>query len=258
MDKKLRVDFYVVLGVILLSIPLILYFKVRPLTSALFFFVIPTIYLFLRKGKPVKELAAGSLLIGAGFGFIFDILASANNAWNELGSQLVFNYRIFGFLPADEPIWFILWALFILVFYEHFYEKHRTDKLSKKFFYIIIPALIVLFATILTTILNKNLLLFSHAYFFLTIPTLIPVLYVLKNRSFLVAKFLKTSVFFFFLFLVYELTAIKLGQWYFPGEYIGWVEIKGLKFPIEELIFWIGLSPFAVLALYEGFVDDDK
>lgn len=71
-------------------------------------------------------------------------------------------------------------------------------------------------------------------------------------------KFIKTGAFFFMVFLIYELTAIKLGQWHFQGQYIGWVELMGLRFPFEELLFWMGLSGFVVLSLYEGFVDNDK
>jgi len=60
------------------------------------------------------------------------------------------------------------------------------------------------------------------------------------------------------LFLIYELTAVKLEQWHFPGQYIGWIDLFGLKFPFEELLFWMGLSSFVVLSIYEGFIDNDK
>lgn len=123
MTKSLRFDFWVILGIVLVSIPVILELRVRPLTSAVFFFIIPTIYLILRKKKPLKRIFFGSFLIGTGFGLIFNVIASANRAWDELSSQLIFSYRIFGFWPTDEPIWFFLWALFIIVFYEHFYDK---------------------------------------------------------------------------------------------------------------------------------------
>ena len=131
MRKSLRIDFYVVVGIILCSIPAILWLQVKPLTSALFLFVFPTIYLFFRKKKPLKRILIGSALIGVGIGFVFDVILSANNAWNELPSQLVFNYHIFGFWPADEPVWFFLWALFIIVFYEHFYERERGQAESQ-------------------------------------------------------------------------------------------------------------------------------
>ena len=258
MNKGVRMDFFVVVAIIFVSVPLILFFEVRPLVSAIFFFALPSVYLFFRKKKPIKELCAGSLLIGVGFGFIFDVLASANNVWNELGSQLVFDYRIFGFLPADEPIWFVLWVLFVLVFYEHFYERHRVDRLSKRFLYIFIPVMGMLCATILVAIFDRERLLFPYAYFLLGLSALIPVLYVLKSWPHLIPKFVKTSIFFFFLYLIYELTAVHLGQWYFPGEYIGWVRIEGIEFPLEELLFWMGASTLVVLSLYEGLVDDRK
>lgn len=176
MSKQLRLDFYILLGVIFLSVPIILYFQVRPLTSALFFFIIPIAYLFYRKRKPIKEILIGSLLIGSGLGLIFNIIASANGAWGEVSSQLVFNYNIFGFMPADEPVWFFFWALFIITFYEHFYEKDRSDKLSKRFKYIAIPTFLAVILVIAVAIIDKNKLLFNHAYFFSAAPTIIPIL----------------------------------------------------------------------------------
>ena len=258
MSKSLRIDFFIVSGIVLLSIPLIFKFEVRPFTSAVLFFVIPSAYLFFRKRKPIKRILVGSLFIGMGFGLIFDIIATANNAWNFTSSQLIFNYKIFGFLAVEEPVWFFLWVLFILVFYEHFYDKDKTDKLSKRFKYVVFPTLVVLLLIVFLAIKNKEQLLISHAYFFSAIPAFVPVIYVLAKRPNLVPKFLKTSFFFFMLYLAYELTAIKLGQWYFPGQYIGWVELIDIKFPLEELLFWMGLGSFTVLSLYEGFIDDDK
>lgn len=258
MNKSVRVDFYIVLGIILVSVPIILFFNVRPLISAIYFFIIPTIYLFLRKKKPIKELLVGSLLIGNGLGLMFNIIASANNAWVEVSSQLVFNYRLFGFLPIDEPIWFFFWAFFILTFYEHFYEKDNRDKLSKKFKFIAIPTFLATVLTVLVAVFDKERLVFNYAYFFSVSPVIIPIVYVLKYRPGMIMKFIKTGAFFFMLCLIYELTAVSLGQWYFPGQYIGWVELMGIRFPFEELLFWMGVGPFAVLSLYEGFVDDDR
>ena len=62
----------------------------------------------------------------------------------------------------------------------------------------------------------------------------------------------------FLLFLVYELTALKLGQWVFLGEYIGGVEIFNSQFPFEEFFFWIMISSATCLSYYEIFVDDEK
>lgn len=68
------------------------------------------------------------------------------------------------------------------------------------------------------------------------------------------------AFYFFFFSLVYELTALTLGQWSFPAEnqFIGFVEFLGLRFPLEEFIFWIMLGTSATLVLYEFFNDDRK
>ncbi len=259
MNKSLRIDFYVLLAIIFISIPIIIYFQVKPLTSALLFFVVPTIYLFLRKKKPIKEVFCGSLLIGGSFGFIFDIFATINNAWYVPSEQLVFKFRIFGFWPVDEVIWFILWALSILVFYEHFYERDRKDKLSRRFKYIFIPASFTFIIVLLFSYVSRDFLLFPYAYSTsVSLPILMIIIFLIKKRPNLLIKFIKTGAFFFMLYLIHELTAMKLGQWYFPGQYIGWVNLFGLEFPFEELLFWMGLSPAVVLTLYESFVDNDK
>src|SRR3989338_4848211 len=258
MSKSLRIDFWVILGVILFSVPVILKFQVRPMTSALLFFITPTLYLFLRKGKPIKRVLAGSVLIGILIGFVFNIILSANNAWNEVSSQLLFNYRIFGFWPVDEPIWFFFWVLFIIVFYEHFYERERGGRISRRLKYLTVPFSIILILVLWGFYLNSSFLNIRYAYFILASPSVIPIAYVIKKRPYLTPKFFKTGIFFFVLYLIYELTAVKLDQWYFPGEYVGWVNLAGIRFPLEELLFWMMLSSFTVLSLYEGFVDDDQ
>jgi hypothetical protein len=258
MNRSLRTDFWIVLGILFCSIPVIVQLQVRPMTSALFFFVVPTVYLFLRRKKPIKRVFVGALLLGAGFGSLFNVILSANNAWNEVSSQLVFNYRIFGFWPADEPIWFFLWALFIIVFYEHFFDRERTGRISKRFKYLAVPAFLALTGVLAIFAARPDAFHFKYAYFLLASPSIIPIAYVLYEQPRLFLKFLKTGLFFFMLYLIYELTAVKLGQWYFPGEYVGWVELVGIRFPFEELLFWMMLSNFAVLSIYEGFVDDAK
>ncbi len=260
MSKNLRFDFYVVLGIVLLSIPTILHFEVKPLTASLYLFALPTLYLFVKRRKPYKELLLGTLLIGSGFGLIFDIIATVSGAWFIPDNQLVFNYRIFGFWPVDEIIWFFLWALFILAFYEHFYEKDRRDKLSKRFRYIAVPILISATLVLWVAVVDHSRLAINYAYSLILTPAIIPIWYVFSKRPNLIPKFLKTGAFFFLVFLAHELTALKLGQWQFLGtsQYIGWVELFGLRFPFEELLLWMGLSPFIVLAIYEGFVDNDK
>ena len=70
-------------------------------------------------------------------------------------------------------------------------------------------------------------------------------------------KVIYQGLFFFVLSILYELTAIHAGHWIFPGDYIGFVEILGLRFPIEELL-WLMLCVPSTIAIYEFFADDRK
>lgn len=256
-----RIDLGVVIGISLLAIPLILHFEVRPLTSALFFFVLPTVYLFIRRQKPILRVFSGALVIGLGPGLIFDIIASYNTAWAEAPSQLVFKFLLFGFLPLDEPIWFFLLALYVLTFYEHFFERESKGKLSLRFSKFLLTMIILLLLTVFLVIFFPAVLSFGFAYALVAaVFTLIMLFFARKTlfKKELLVRYLKTTVFFFFLYLVYELTAVHLSQWFFPGQYVGYVELANIRFPFEELFFWMLISTVLILAVYEGFVDDER
>ena len=228
-------------------------------STALFFFIIPSIYLFIRKPRPIKRILYATLLFGLLFSFIFDFVAEFNGAWAwEQSSQLVFNYFILGVVSVDVMIWFFFWIFFIIIFYEHFFEHERSDKISSHFKYAIYPAVFGLIAVLLAFFLRPSLLKFDYAYLVIGLFTLIPFAVLIYRKPPLLIKFFKASAFFIFLYLVFELTAVKIGQWDFPGQYIGHVEILGLGFPFEEFLFWILLSSTVVLSYYELYVDDEK
>jgi hypothetical protein len=56
--------------------------------------------------------------------------------------------------------------------------------------------------------------------------------------------------------LLFEIVALEHGYWTFPGHYLGWVEVAGYPFPVEELfflIFWSGPSLVATYALVKNW-----
>jgi hypothetical protein len=50
--------------------------------------------------------------------------------------------------------------------------------------------------------------------------------------------------------LAFELLALELGYWTFDGVYVGFVEVAGYRFPVEELVFLVLLCAPAVIATY--------
>lgn len=258
MTKNQKIDLLLVIGMVLLSIPIIVWLNVRPLVSTVFFFIIPSIYLLIRKPRNLRRIFTGAFLIGMVFGFVFDFLAILNNAWSEPVEQLVFKYKVLNIVPIDHIIWFFFWALIIIVFYEHFLEHERADGISHNFKYGLIPGITATIAILALFFIAPETIRFGYSYLILGGLTFLPFLFLMIRRPILFIKFVKVTPFFFLLFLAFELTAIYLEQWYFPGLYIGYVEVLGLRFPFEEFFFWILMSSTIVLSYYELYVDDER
>ena len=155
-------------------------------------------------------------------------------------------------------IWYPLWIFSILVFYEHFVEHDRTKRISPNFKYGLLPSLAVLVAILVIFFTEPGILKFRYAYLLLGLCAIMPLIFLIMKKPALINKFVMVSVFFFFLYLTFELTSLKLGHWSFPGQYIGRVELLGVTFPLEELFFWILLSSSAVMSYYELYVDDER
>lgn len=261
MKKRInkKIDLLVVIGMVIIAILLVIYFKVRFLTSIILFFVIPAFYLLIRRRpRNIKRILIASFLFGILFSFTFDFLAEFNNAWSWSPTDELIFPKIFGIVPIDVIIWFFFWIFLIVVFYEHFVEHDRSDKISPHFKYAFYPAIAALIWVLVIFFVNSELLKFEYTYLGLGLCTLIPFIVLVIRKPALLRKFVRVSAFFIFLYLAFELTSLKLGQWHFPGQYIGTVELFSLKFPFEEFFFWILMSSTIVLAYYELFIDDEK
>lgn len=258
MRKSLRLDLLIIIGVVAVSVPLVLYTHARPLTTAILFYFIPTIYLMWRKRKPLKETLAGSLLLGFGFAFPFDIIQTASGGWVTPTSQFVFPYELFGFLPLDEVVWFFISGLYVLTFYIHFFEPRKADRVGRRFAHVFLATLTAVVLLSALASIGRSSVAIPYSYLIAGAPMLIAIVYVLLKYPRLIPKFLKTTGFFFVLFFVYELVALHLGQWNFPGIYIGWVQVWDVRFPLEEFFYWMIVYTLFVLSLYEGVVDDGR
>ncbi|OFW53675.1 MAG: hypothetical protein A2163_08485 [Actinobacteria bacterium RBG_13_35_12] len=103
-----------------------------------------------------------------------------------------------------------------------------------------------------------NLLKVNYSYLIFSIIAIFPLLYLFTKKPFFINKFAKIAIVFFFLFFLCEFTALKTGQWIFPGQYVGMVDIFNLRLPFEEIFFWIMISSMGFFSYYEIFVDDEK
>ena len=252
-----KIDLLVVMVIIVISAFLILKFELKFLISGILYLLIPALYLLLRKTQDVKNILIASLC-SIGPGFIFSFLHTLNQSWFIPQDQLIFSYRIFNILPIDEIFWYFLFTFAITTFYEHFIEKKETVRVSKNFKYAILSTLFIFIGILILFFLVPNLLKVNYSYLIFSIIAIFPLLYLFTKKPFFINKFAKIAIVFFFLFFLCEFTALKTGQWIFPGQYVGMVDIFNLRLPFEEIFFWIMISSMGFFSYYEIFVDDEK
>jgi hypothetical protein len=259
MNKSKKIDFIVLIILALIVIPIVVFGQVKFLISTFLFLGLPSIYLIMRKTQNLKVIFSGVFLIGVILGFVFDFLATLNNAWIIPDEQLLIPYRVLGFAPVDELICLVLWVLLMLLVYEHFFERKRVEKLHIKHFLRagVLPAFLSLIFVIIIFFLDPNLVSFPYAYLILGLMAAAPMIYFVFHKPKILHRVLKAAPYFIFLYLIFEITALYLNQWGFPGQYIGYIEFFSFKFPLEELTFWIVISSTIVLADYKLFVDDE-
>jgi hypothetical protein len=171
---KMRIDFFVVFLMVLVFIPLILFFEVRFMTSTLLFFGVPSLYLFIRKPKQTNRLSH-VLLVGMIASFVLDFLAEINGAWSWAPEgQLLFPNKLFGLIPIDVLIWYFFWILFTIIFYEHFFEHEKSNVVSKSFKSVLI-FFFTLFVLVITAFyIDPQIIIFPYAYLYIGILGSIP------------------------------------------------------------------------------------
>lgn len=236
---------------IAVSAALCLLFKLNLFSATLVFFGVPLLYL-LTKLKHVKtNVFIASFFFCVGFLAIIYYLAIQDNTWVV---PSIFPIKIFGVISIEDYLFAYLEFCLILLFYRY---TVKADEQKKEVNIVLIALvnLISLFAFVFIRILWPQTLIVPYFYFWggLTFAFIPLVLFFLKNPP-KIKPFFSIVPYFFVLSFIFELTALYLGHWSFPGShYIGLISLWGMRFPVEELIFWMILSPPACLAWYSFF-----
>jgi len=256
---KPNADFFIFLAYPLIASAVAFLFSVSAFGSVILFFGIPALYLSLRGGKYIKSALVFSGIISPPAIIIVDYIAHLNDQWLIPSSILPF--RLFEFVTLEVIVWAFLHLYFTAIFYEYFFDKTENRKLWTNKVKVLLAASAGIF-TVFLALFFINPDIFVIPYFYLLFGTfgiLLPtVLYALIKPS-LVGKVVRVGAYFFYLTLVYELTALTLGWWSFPSsQFIGWVAVAGLRFPFEEFFFWLVLFSTWIVSAYEFCIDDGK
>ncbi|HEY4505680.1 MAG TPA: hypothetical protein VJG67_03245 [Candidatus Paceibacterota bacterium] len=254
--KHFFIDLFVVLLLPVLAYFLTIYLTLSFLVSILLFFVVPLAYLLVRDRHLIKK-ALLSALVTVPATVIIDYFAMKDKAWYD---STVLPFRILNDIPLEDFFWFGAWFAYIVVFYAYFVDKRPTneEKISRRYASLLkgwFTAVIIFF---LLYIFMEEYLYIPYFYLFFTVIIgIVPMLWILSKRHSFVYKFSKVATYFFGLNFLHELSAQKTHQWVFPGDnFVGWVTVAGISFPIEELLMFMMLGSFFVLCWYEYFIDD--
>lgn len=254
--KKTDITLLILFPVI--SVVFSLWFKTNYLTSILLFFGLPSFWLSFRTPKKIAKTFLFSLFTAVPIGFLLDYVAVINNQW--FVPSTIFSFRVMNIVPVEDFIWAFFLVYVIIIFYEHFLDKGKHELIDRKMKYIIWPLVVVLI--VFFTILSSKPELLVIKYFYLWFGTILLFLPSITFLSFfprLFSKYIKTTSYIFSLSFLFEMTSVKLGQWVFPAnDFIGWIELFGIRFPFEEFFFWFIMTTVAVLSYYEFFDDDLK
>lgn len=231
---------------------LIYYADVPLLVLTVPLFVLPALFLLLRRPKQVLRDLWGAVLLGVVFGFMVDYFGGLNQAWVYLPEQFFFEPLV-GHVRPDIMIWAFCWAFFIILFFEHFFDAHAPAQLSRWY----LPMTIFSCVGILSMLVlpqSADLLRVPYAYLVWGIISWAPVLAVVWLYPAHIPALLTAAAFLAIPNILFEWAALKAGYWSFGGEYVWALGMGSVSLPVEEVMFWTVGSSLIVLSNFFLFV----
>ena len=140
--KKIDILLLVLFPIIAVALSLLI--NASFFVSTLLFFGLPSLWLSYRTPHMIKKVALFSLIICIPLTFLIGYFAILDGSWFFPDSI----YRFFGIITLEELIWAFLHIYFVVIFYEHFFDKGKQELINTKMKYLVFP-LYVLFAAFL-------------------------------------------------------------------------------------------------------------
>ncbi len=211
-------------------------------------------YLGFREKKRWDKILAAALVFGLLVGFGFEFVQEFNKSYRVMVSVFP---RILGVVPLDNVLGHMLMTFLTITFYQHFIREIHGTPISKR---VLIFALAVLIGVVIELSLfhlSPQRLRLAYPYFYVGIIAVTPVLFLGLRKPEFIVKMGQMVPFFFFLYLITEMIAIKGSWWVYPGDnYVGWISLAGLRFPFEELFFWMLFYAPTLVSYYELMIEN--
>ena len=230
------------------------YFIGKALFSGAIFTLVPAFYLGYREKKCWKKIIVATLVFGLVFGFFFELVSEYTGSYSVVSHVFP---KIIGILPFDNVLGHMMMTFLTIMFYEHFVDRKKSSYISKNIFFAPVPAVIVIFFSLVLIRFLPDVFFTKHLYFYMGILAILPAIFLGITRPKFIKDISVTALYFFILYFVIEIFAVKFRWWIYPGDnYIGKVTIFNLTFPFEELFFWMMFYAASLVSYYELFVDE--
>lgn len=251
-----RLDIALMIVFPLVSVAIALGFHLNFLVTTLLFYGLPSVWMSIRTPHAIVKTGVFALLIGTPLTLIVDTLAVLDQSWYI--PHTVFPSRLFGVVAYEQFIWCFVFVYAIVMTHEHFIHKSRHEVIDRRMKYILWPLLVAVIAYLTVMVAKPAALRIPYAYlWFGVVLLLLPAVTMARVFPRLMSKYAKITAYFFYLSMIYELTALQLDHWRFPGtNFVGWTEIGPYRFPLEELVFWMLLGAVGVMSFFDFFDND--
>lgn len=257
--KRGHLDFPILLLLPIIAAILSLVIKTNYFWTIILFLAVPGIYLSIRAPKYIKKTSLFSILASIPAILVVDYVGQRTGQWIIPSS--VSSLRLFGTTQVEQLLWAFFNFYSVIIFYKYFLDRHYSQKVwGQRLKYVIIIGFLLIGPFLLLLWQRPEILNVPYFYFIFGLLLIaVPAVGEPFGHPNLATRFLKTAAYFFYLSLIFEITALQLGCWTFPStQFVGWIEISNIRFPLEEFIFWIILFSMAVLATYEKFDEEEK
>lgn len=257
--KRGRLDLPILLLLPIIAAVVSLALKTNYFWTIIFFLGTPSVYLSFREPRYIKKTFVFSLLASIPAIVVIDFIGQKTGQWIIPSS--VSPIRLFGTTQVEQLLWAFLNFYSVIIFYKHFLDRHYSRKVwGRRLKYVVIIGLLLMGPFLLFLWQKPEILNIPYFYFLFGLALIaVPAIGEPLKKPNLASRFLKTATYFFYLSFIFEITALQLGCWIFPStQFVGWIEVSSIRFPIEELIFWIILFSMAVLGVYEKFDEEEK
>ncbi len=250
-NKKSKLIFLVVY--VLAACFLLWFWQPVYIISIFVVLVPPAIINFLWLKESRKKVLIFSLAATLLFAPPVELMARLLNVWDV---QSIFP-RPFGLIPLENMLFAFLNFFWVLSFYEYFINHDSAAKINKRFRYLIL--LYILFSSSVFSLYSYNHSLVGAQYYVIALIVLVlPGILIFANNRKLLKKTIWPTLFFAVILFVYELVSLKIGSWFWPGQYLLSFKIFGAVFPLDDVIIWYFLSTPVLIGGYEYFADDYK